>query len=91
MPDKNHLNGHFVSVLGYANRDGSMTNLTAKSLKAPIHSQAICNRIYGDPLSDNRGRIEIALPNLFNDSSVLCAGDFDKSDGTCPGDSGMFG
>ena len=83
-----HLAGAFVSVIGYANRDGSNEILIPKALKFPIHKQAICNSIYGNVTSDNRGKIDIALPNLFNHPTIICAGDFDKKDGTCPGDSG---
>ena len=35
-----------------------------------------------------QGKIEIALPSQFNHSAIICAGDSEKSDGTCPGDSG---
>ena len=88
MADKNHLNGQFVSVLGYANKDYSHSVLKPKSLKTPINSQAVCNKLYSD--NDNQGKIKIALPDLFNQSSILCAGDTEKPEGSCPGDSGKY-
>ena len=89
MNDKYHLRGQFVSVLGYANRDRGNTDLTQKSLKVPILAQAICNSLYKEE-GDYQGKIEIALPNQFNHSAIVCAGDSEKSDGTCPGDSGKY-
>ena len=74
-------------MLGYANPDHGNTDLTPKALKVPIHNQAICNRLYNAE-GDYKGKIEIALPNQFNPNEIICAGDFEKSDGTCPGDSG---
>ena len=88
MADKDHLNGQFVSVLGYANKDYSHSVLKPKSLKTPINSQAVCNKLYSD--NDNQGKIKIALPDQFNRSSIICAGDAEKPQGSCPGDSGKY-
>ena len=97
MPDKDHLDYLDVSVLGYANRDGENTVLKPKSLKAQIRPHEICNEHHSD--AGDYGPqdyyyqeiINRALPELFNPSSIICAGDpIQNRDGICPGDAGKY-
>ena len=43
-------------MLGYANRDGGNEILKPKSLKTPINSQAVCNKLYSNG-GDDQGKM----------------------------------
>ena len=75
--------------MGYANKDPSDPELKPKELKINVRSQAICSTDYTvSQTNDKYSIIQTTLPQSFNHSAIVCAGDRSSDDGTCPGDSG---
>ena len=63
--------------------------LPPREFSAIVHSKDVCNsRHYSN--STYASEISLALPQLFNNKSVICVGNDAKPYGTCPGDSGEY-
>ena len=87
--DPNHLAGKSVKVIGYANYNKSDTSLRPTELKDTVLPKALCNNKHTAPTSSPESvKIGQALPDAFNNPSVICAGDIFSNHGTCEGDSG---
>ena len=90
--DPDHLQEKSVTVIGYANQNKSDASLIPKGIKITVHGKNYCNDRFDVQKSlPERFKIEAVLPQLFNDSSAICASDTILSNrGTCPGDSGNY-
>ena len=88
-PDPDSMSGNSATLVGYGPKDDSTR---VNQLKHKIYKQPSCDVLYNP---ENAGinyllrhRIQITLPEKFQDS-LICAGDRYNSDkGTCSGDSG---
>ena len=79
-----------LSYLGHINQSQYEVALCAPNVDSHILTAAACSSISSrvNAFCVGNGGIDGALPDSFENPSVICAGDLHSRHGTCQGDSG---
>ena len=86
--NQDNMLGRGITIPGYGSEKFQKDNIL-RILKMDMYPAEYCDRVHDvSEFADEKEKIDRALPRLFNETSVICGGQRDLSEGLCGGDSG---